>query len=276
MKERFLFAKGRVYRYTSLMAKDLSKESKNTSWGGVSDWYDELLEGGEDTYQREVIMPNILRLLSPQKGKTILDLACGQGFFSRELAKAGASVIGVDISSELIALAKEKRGGVEYHVSSAENLSFLKDECVDAVVSVLAVQNFKNIAPVFKEACRVLRKGGTFVMVLNHPAFRIPKGSSWGFDEEKNIQYRRVDGYLGEREIPIDMNPSEKGRKETLSFHRPLQVYSKVLANAGFVIKRIEEWTSHKKSEEGPRKIAEDRARKEIPIFMMIEVIKFS
>jgi len=57
---------------------------KDTSWGKVADWYDELLEEKTGTYQTEVILPNILRLLDLKKGETILDLACGQGFFSRE------------------------------------------------------------------------------------------------------------------------------------------------------------------------------------------------
>lgn len=246
----------------------------NTSWGGVSGWYDELLEGGDSTYQSEVILPSILRLTSPQKGRAILDLACGQGFFSRALAKEGARVVGVDISPELIEIAKQKEKGVDYHISSADKLAFLKDASVDAAVCVLAIQNIKNISAVFKEVSRVLKSASPFIIVLNHPAFRIPKGSDWGFDEEKDVQYRRVDSYLGEKEVSIDMEPSKSGKKETISFHRPLQVYAKTLANSGFLIKRIEEWTSHKKSEEGPRKIAEDRARNEIPLFMMIEAVK--
>ena len=47
-----------------------------------------------------------------------------------------------------------------------------------------------------------------------------------------------------------------------------------MLAKEGFAVKRLEEWISHKESMVGPRKIAEDNARKEIPIFMMIEAVK--
>ena len=57
----------------------------------------------------------------------------------------------------------------------------------------------------------------------------------------------------------------------TWSYHRPLEVYAKILFNRGFVISALEEWISHKTSEKGPRKNAEDKARKEFPMFMMLE-----
>ena len=81
---------------------------KDTSWGKVADWYDELLEEKTGTYQTEVILPNILRLLDLKKGETILDLACGQGFFSREFSKLGANVIGVDLGKQLVEIAQKK------------------------------------------------------------------------------------------------------------------------------------------------------------------------
>jgi hypothetical protein len=73
------------------------------------------------------------------------------------------------------------------------------------------------------------------------------------------------------------MTPGEKDVKKkikTISFHRPLQYYVKLFAKNGFAITRLEEWISHKKSEKGPRSEAEDKARKEIPMFMCLEVKK--
>ena len=61
----------------------------DTSWGGVAGWYHSLLEHEGGTYQKTVILPNILRLLNIARGEAILDLACGQGFFSREFHKKG-------------------------------------------------------------------------------------------------------------------------------------------------------------------------------------------
>ena len=73
------------------------------------------------------------------------------------------------------------------------------------------------------------------------------------------------------------MTPGEKvasRKKFTVSFHRPLQSYVKVLAKYGFGVVRLEEWISHKKSQKGPRAEEEDRSRKEIPMFACIEARK--
>jgi len=79
---------------------------------------------------------------------------------------------------------------------------------------------------------------------------------------------------MSESKVEIEMNPSKRDTKTTISFHRPLQYYFKTLANSGFVVARLEEWLSHRESESGPRKKAEDRARKEIPMFLFLEVLR--
>jgi hypothetical protein len=61
---------------------------------------------------------------------------------------------------------------------------------------------------------------------------------------------------------------------KTISFHRPLQYYFKLFTNEGFLISRLEEWTSHKNSTEGTRQKEENRTRKEFPLFLFIELQK--
>jgi ubiquinone/menaquinone biosynthesis C-methylase UbiE len=243
---------------------------KNTSWEGVAGWYDKLLEG-EGTYQKELILPNLFRLMGLKPGDRVLDLACGQGFFSREAVKKGASVLGVDAARTLVDFAiQHSPKEASFRVGPAHKLNFLKDESFDKAMIVLAIQNIENPQEVFAECSRILKKSGKLFLVLNHPAFRVPKASSWGWDEEGGVQYRRIDKYLSEAKVPIDMHPGEKNKKETVSFHRPLQYYVKALAKAGFALTVLEEWNSHKKSEPGPRARAEDAARKEIPLFMCL------
>jgi hypothetical protein len=128
---------------------------------------------------------------------------------------------------------------------------------------------------VFTEISRVLTTKGRLVIVMNHPVFRIPKTSSWGWDETVKTQYRRVDAYLSPSSTEIMMHPGSKESTKTISYHRSLQDYFKALSKAGFVVARLEEWISHKKSESGPRQKGEDVARKEIPLFLMLEVKKF-
>jgi ubiquinone/menaquinone biosynthesis C-methylase UbiE len=244
----------------------------STSWGSSAKWYSDYLETTEDSYQRQVILPNLLRILGPKSGMKVLDIACGQGFFSRAFREAGASVTGADISKELIAEAKKlSPNGIDFHVAPADKLAFAKDGAYDAATVVLAIQNIENMQGAFAEAARILKKGGRIILVMMHPAFRIPEGASWGFDEEAKVQYRRIDRYLSAHRSELLVHPGKKDSPITVSYHRSLQDFSKALFKAGFAITRFEEWISHKESQNGPRKAAEDTSRKEIPLFLMIE-----
>lgn len=254
---------------------------KDTSWGGVAEWYDKHLEKGSDTYHDKVVHPNLLRMLGDVKGKQVLDLACGQGIFSRLMADRGAGVVGVDLGKELIEMAekrnKEYKFKIHYYHSPSHDLYMVKDATKDLAVCVLAIQNIEKLQETIQEVSRVLKKGGRFLLVLNHPSFRNPTHTHWRYDENEDRQYRRVEEYLSESKIKIDMTPGSKNDKKfTVTFHRPLQVYMKAFAKYGFAIARLEEWGSHRESQSGPRKAAEDKARKEIPLFLALELIKLS
>jgi ubiquinone/menaquinone biosynthesis C-methylase UbiE len=265
------------------------QEGKNsaakTSWENVSQWYDTMLQSG-DTYQSKVILPNILRILDPKPGKHIVELGCGQGYFSEIFAKMGASVIGLDASKTLIEIAEKRvekeayRSKVLFITGDASNAQAIVSKTADVVVVILALQNMKDLSKVAGEMQRILKQDGRALIVLNHPVFRIPKHSDWGFDEVTKTQYRKVSKYLSELTLDIDMEPGRTaiGMKGavTKSFHRSLQTYTKSFANAGLAITRIEEWISHKQSQKGPRQVAEDTARKEIPLFMCLELKKLS
>jgi len=244
-------------------------KSKGTSWHGVAKWYDDLLSG-EGTYQKDLILPNLVRLMAIKKGDVILDLACGQGFFAREFARAGAQVTGVDAAPGLLAIARKNIPEVRFHSAKADSLPFIPSKSIDKAAIVLALQNIENTAGVFKECARVLKPGGSLYIVLNHPAFRIPKASSWGWDEAQSAQYRRIDKYISESKVEIEMHPGAKNSRTTTSFHRPLQFYFKAMSKAGLAATALEEWNSHRKSQAGPRAKAEDAARKEIPLFLCI------
>jgi 23S rRNA-/tRNA-specific pseudouridylate synthase/2-polyprenyl-3-methyl-5-hydroxy-6-metoxy-1,4-benzoquinol methylase len=91
-------------------------------------------------------------------------------------------------------------------------------------------------------------------------------------------QYRRVDGYLSPGHSEIVMNPgaaaSGKERVVTLTYHRPIQTYVRLLAEAGFAIDAMEEWPSLRQSQPGPRAAEENRARREIPMFLAFRARK--
>jgi ubiquinone/menaquinone biosynthesis C-methylase UbiE len=243
---------------------------KNTSWGKEAEWYSEHLTD-PDSYHAQVILPNLMRILDIQKGEKVLDLACGTGFFSQVFQAEGATVTGVDIGAELIAFARKSVPEAKFFVSGAHDLTIVPTASQDAISLILAIQNIREIKEMLAECKRVLKPTGRMVIVMNHPVFRVPKGSAWGWDETALKQYRRIDAYMSEKTLEMLMHPG-KNKSATISFHRPIQFYVKAFSAAGFAVTRLEEWISHKKSENGPRQKEEDRMRKEIPLFMMMEI----
>lgn len=254
-----------------------TKARVNTSWGRVARWYDTAIQK-EESYHKTVILPNLDRLCVVKKGERLLDLGCGNGFFSEHFARSGAHVVGVDLSKEFIVAAQERARIanllIRYHTASADRLGMIASASIDIVLLILAIQNMENYSQVFVECSRVLKKNGRLAIVMNHPVFRIPKKTSWGWDMKARVQYRRIDSYLSEEKIVIQMHPGSRDREITTSFHRPLQSYMAALRKAGFCISNFEEWISPKQSTSGPRAPLENRARKEFPLFLFLEACK--
>jgi ubiquinone/menaquinone biosynthesis C-methylase UbiE len=242
-----------------------------TLWDQASRWYDSLVGSQGTDLQKDIIMPGVLRLLDVAKKDRVLDLACGQGVFSRYLSQKGVNVEGLDSSSELLKYARTRSGSaIRYHVGDAADAKNFKDDTFDGIACLMAIQNIEKMDLLFKSACRWLKPDKYFVIVMTHPCFRIPRQSHWGWDEEKKLEYRRVDHYLSETNVPILTPPFADSKSFTLTYHRPMQSYVSALVKAGLSVDAMEEWISNKNSLPGKRSKAENRARKEIPLFLAL------
>lgn len=254
--------------------------SKDTSWEEVAVWYDSHLRLSPNSYQAQLILPNLKRLLYLKKGEVLLDFACGQGFFSYAFASSVSKVIGIDASKTLIDIARgvhSPNGTLtpEFYVAESHNLPMINDANIDTIIIVLALQNIRELVQTFNECSRVLKQSGSLNIVLNHPMFRVPQCSDWHYSEQRKSQAREVWRYLSEFSTKVVMNPGSKSDTvTTVSFHRPLQTYINTAQESGFVLSNLEEWTSHKKSEPGPRSQIENVARNEIPLFMYLKFQK--
>lgn len=268
--------------------------NRTTSWQKVAPWYNKITRGGEGHYYHEhVIIPNVLRLLelnikSQNSNIKLLDLACGNGVLAKSLPK-DIKYTGIDLAESLIKYAKieDKNYNHKYIVGDITQPLIFHESFTHATI-ILALQNISDPFSVFQNASKFLIPDSRFIIVLNHPAFRIPRQSAWGIDEERKIQYRRIDKYMSPMEIPINPHTYKTNARFsadhrnigvgvneplTISYHYPLSDYSKMLKDAGFVIELIEEWTSDKESV-GRAGRMENRSRAEIPLFMAIAAIK--
>jgi SAM-dependent methyltransferase len=120
----------------------------------------------------------LLRLVGDVTGRSVLDLACGEGYYTRELRlRGGQRVVGVDASEGMIGLARAEEArrplGIEYRVQDARFLDGA--ERFDLVVAAYLL-NYAPTAAVLREMCgaiaRSLRPGGRFVGVNNNPEHR--------------------------------------------------------------------------------------------------------
>jgi len=243
----------------------------DTSWQKVQAWYKKSVGEKGHYYHQHVVIPAVIKLLNlPKNGANLLDIACGQGVLARALPQ-NVEYTGLDAAASLIQDAKKQDNNPHHKFLVADATKPLKltDNSFTHATIILALQNIEYPEAVFESAAKALTKNGTFVLVINHPSFRIPRHSSWEIDPQNHLQYRRINGYMSPQKIPVTAHPGQKDSPITWSFHYPLSTYSQWLKAAGFVIEAIEEWTSDKESVGKSAKM-ENRARNEIPLFMAL------
>ncbi len=245
----------------------------NNSWQKVGKWYGKITEGGGHYYHRNVIIPKVLDILSLKPNSKVLDLGCGSGILGRSIDK-DINYLGVDLSQSLVndAIRQDKGGNHKYIVGDATSFNS-KDKDFTNCLFILSFQNIKNGELAIKNASNYLKTGGQLLLVLNHPAFRIPRQSSWQIDSGNKTEYRRINKYMSSLEIPINMNPSDRNSELTWSYHYPISKITEMLINNGFLISKLGEWTSDKVSVGSASKM-ENAARSEFPLFMTIVGVK--
>lgn len=250
-----------------------AEPAAETAWETQAGWYDQRQGERGDDFHSQLVLPAVARQLQARPGQRILDVCCGQGVLGRSLAEAGMEVVGVDASPSLIEAARTRAGHRErYVVGDARTLdAVLPGQRFDHAAVVLALQDLDPIEPVFAGLRALVKPGGRIVMVMTHPCFRIPKRTSWGFDEEVGVQYRRLEAYMSPMALPIRTHPGQvNDSSSTTSFHRPLHHYLTALGTAGLAVVGCEELCSTRRGTQGIRSSAEDRAAKEFPVFMVL------
>ena len=171
-----------------------------TSWDAVAHWYDGWVGPAGSEHHREVAIPALVDLLDPKPDEKILDVGAGQGVLAPYIARLGACYTGIDASPRLIRLARQRHGkDARFLVGDARNLAALHDLHAgefDGVVFLLSIQDMDPLDAVIRSAAWTLKAGGRAVLLLTHPAFRVPRQSGWGWDEGRKLHFRRVDRYL--------------------------------------------------------------------------------
>ena len=141
--------------------------------------YDSIAAGYKQTKQsplrEHVEAYTFMRMLGELHGMTVLDLACGEGFYTRRIRQLGAaSVTGVDISAEMIALAREAEAtdalGIEYICADAATLqSPVRYDLVGAAYLLHYASDVTELRAMCESIAGCLKPGGRFVAINENP-----------------------------------------------------------------------------------------------------------
>lgn len=210
-------------------------------------WYDDNAAhfaewNPESPIRKWVEWPGVRSLLPKLAGNRVVDAGCGDGAFTRHLARRGADVLGIDASRELLAIAEEELGDeVEFRRADLrEPLGFVDDESVDVVVSQLVLDHIEDWRPVFEEFYRIIVPGGCIVLSVSNPP------AVWGkleFDTEGQFELDEPSYFEIERWSADWGASTGDARGRVQKYRRPLTVQLGTAFDAGFVLERLVEPT---------------------------------
>lgn len=229
---------------------EMSEEEVARHWDENADSWTDQVRKGWDYYREYLNNPAFLAFIGDLTGKTVLDAGCGEGHNTRLLARAGARVVGVDISTKMIDLARAEEAreplGIRYELTSFTDLSGFPDMSFDAVVSFMALMDGPDFESATREIFRVLRPGGELCFSISHPCFST-RGYGWTIDQDDNPGKLTVSDYFSDQPYvdrwKFSKNPDSAGLEPFAvpAFPRTLSQYVNTIIRAGFALRAIEE-----------------------------------
>jgi SAM-dependent methyltransferase len=181
----------------------------------------------------------IRMLLSELRGKRVVDLGCGFGWFARwAMSQGAASVLGVDLSENMLSRAKAETAdpGVRYLPADLESLE-LPEQAFDLAYSSLALHYVEDFGRLVVRVFCGLGPGGHFVFSIEHPIYTASMKAGWLTTEDGGRTWA-LDHYAIEGPRVTDW--LAKGVKKQ---HRTLGTTLNTLIDAGFAIRRVLEWS---------------------------------
>ena len=219
--------------------------SVRKAWETNARWWSDRFGEGND------VAPPVERLLDIAPEARVLDIACGNGAFSRRLADLGAQVTAFDFSFPFIECARELSSAhaerIRYHVTDAtreSDLLALGTGSFDAAVSNMALMDMSDISVLASCLPKLLKPGGRFVFSIMHPCFNNPDSRLCMEHEDREGKLRitrsvKAVRYLtsySAQGIGIPGQPVPQ-----TYFHRSLQDLLAPFLAAGFAITGLEE-----------------------------------
>ncbi len=210
----------------------------------------------------DLVVPALLEVIGEIHDKRVLDVCCGEGFFTRLLASRGAYVTGVDISANLIVMAKQKedqeRSGIEYFTHDLTQPLSQYAEYFDVITCNLALNDVAGHRSFIRNLSDMLKFRGVLVISMNNPYSAVIRN--------------KVENYFDSGRSEIYSGLASAG-VPALYHHRTLEEYFREFKREGLYLRTLLD------VKPSPDQLASGSPRPkkyyQFPFFMILELIKF-
>lgn len=250
-------------------------QATRDAWNQNAEVWDQTQGDDGNSMQRLLVNPAAEHLLDVRPGQTILEIACGNGVFSRRLAQLGAQVVATDFSEQLLERARarsaEHAGQIDYRLADAtsqEQLLALGRGRFDTAVANMALMDIATLEPLLAALGHLLKPGGHFVFTVCHPCFN--SGGQHMLVEQEDREGEVVITYAVKIAQYLGLGP-HKGLAvigqpvPQYYFDRPLHVLFNSFFRAGFALDGLEEPAFDPGEQSGRRALSWNGNFHEIP-----------
>lgn len=216
------------------------------SWNAGAEAWQHFIHSGADYYRLFVHGPALLSRCLPVDGQRVLDVGCGEGYFSRELARCGARVVGVDVSDALLRFARERedaeRLGIEYRQVDARHAdSQWPPGSFDLATGCMSIHDMEDAGGVLAAAGKLLRPEGRIRYSVPHPCTDTPY-RAWERGPHGEKLALKIDRYFETGPAVMEWNMERLTYPWTTPFwRRTLEEWVSLTTGAGFVLQGLHE-----------------------------------
>lgn len=221
-------------------------------WEANAETWTRHARAGYDIYRDGQNTPAFLDILPPVRGLCGLDIGCGEGSNTRQLARLGARMQAIDIAPTFIRHAQEAERteplGIGYTLADAADMPFASG-AFDFATAFMSMMDMADPGAALRETARVLRPGGFLQFSILHPCF-VPPYRKVLREPDGTTRAIEIGGYFDATDGRIDtfrfQNLPEEERQSTEPFrvprfHRTLSGWVDLIVGAGLMIERLGE-----------------------------------
>jgi len=202
----------------------------------ASEWELQIGDRG-DRNRKENSDPVLWRMAGRVSGLDVLDAGCGNGYLTAMLSRKGARPVGVDFSEQMIELARKRAPHIDFRVDCCSSLKTVPDESVDLLISNYVLMDLPDLDGAVSSFYRVLRPGGSAVLVFSHPCFPLSDAFDGLHGNSMGIMWPFPYFVEKKRADP----PWGHFTRDFIRYHRPISRYWKAFTGTGFTVRDFDE-----------------------------------